>query len=240
METQQSLIVDVPEGAIRVLDHGFVSLVDVMGDDNSIVQAARVSYGKGTKTKTEDSKLIDYLYKNRHTTPFEMVEFKFVCRMPIFVARQWVRHRTASINEYSGRYSEMPEDMYLPPLQRIQGQDSTNKQASDGIKIEDASLAQQIMADSFKSSWESYQHLLSMGVSRELARVVLPLSSYTEWYWKINMHNLFNFLRLRMDSHAQGEMQLYANAMAKLVEPVVPAAWAAFQKWQFPAIDTSA
>ena len=234
---QKNYLSELPHNSIPILDRGFVGLVDSMGDDRSIVQAARVSYGEGTKTVREDEKLIDYLYKHRHTTPFEMVELKFIARMPIFVARQWVRHRTASLNEYSGRYSEMPSDMYLPPLERIQTQDGKNKQASSGEQVNSGAAAQAIMQAAFKESYRKYESLVELGVARELARIVLPVANYTEWYWKCNLHNLFNFLRLRMDSHAQYEIRMYANAMYELIKPIVPLACTAFERYQFQCVN---
>ena len=223
---------------INILDHGFVRLVDVMGSDAAIVQAARVSYGDGTKTLREDQGLINHLYRNRHTSPFEMVEFKFHCKMPIFIARQWIRHRTASVNEYSGRYSVMSDAFYLPPLDRIQGQDTKNKQGSDGEQIQDPLAAQLLMKSVFDICHNAYTTLLDMGVSKELARIVLPVSNYTEWYWKIDLHNLLHFLRLRLDSHAQPEIQAYGKAMYELIKPHVPMTIAAFEKYQLKSVES--
>lgn len=234
MTDQQQL----PEGTIPLLDYGFVRLVDSMGDDAAIVQAARVSYGKGTKTVNEDQGLINHLFRNRHTSPFEMVTLKFHAKMPIFVARQWVRHRTASLNEYSGRYSEMVDQFYLPELDRIQGQDTANKQGSDGEQIATAKDAQDIMQKAYDDCYAAYQNLLERGVSKELARLVLPVGNYTEWYWQINLHNLMHFLRLRLDSHAQPEIQVYAQAMYDLIQPIVPMTLAAYERYQVVSIDT--
>ncbi len=205
----------------KVLDKGFVRLVDSMGDDSSVVQAARVSYQKGTKTKKEDAKLISYLMKNRHTTPFEMVEFKFHAKMPIFVARQWVRHRTANINEVSARYSVLPADFYIP--EALREQDMKNKQGSLVVhnSNKDNKNIERILQHSIKA-YMLYEKLLKDGVGREMARIVLPLNIYTEWYWKIDLHNLLNFLRLRLDKHAQYEIRVYAEAMLKIIEDIVP------------------
>lgn len=215
-----------------VLDKGFVGLVDYMGGDAAIVQAARVSYGKGTKSVSDDSGLIRYLMRHRHTTPFEMVELKFVASMPIYVARQWVRHRTANINEYSARYSEMPEKFDIPELERINPQSTTNKQGREGA------LPDGVTSD-FRSSVESvskmayaeYQKGLQAGIARETARIVLPLNTYTEWYWKIDLHNLFHFLSLRLDKHAQLEIRQYAEVMAQITKMVVPIAYKAFEDY---------
>lgn len=213
----------------KVLDHGFVRLVDWMGNDASIVQAARVSFGGGTKTPEEDRKLIDYLVRNRHTSPLEMVEFKFHCKMPIFVARQWIRHRTASVNEISGRYSEMKDEMFVPESRTVREQSKVNKQGR-GEEL-DPAIVRGFVEDietHNSASYDQYQENLGAGVSRELSRIVLPLSTYTEWYWKIDLHNLLHFLKLRMDSHAQYEIRVYADVMAKMVEAVVPNA---FRSW---------
>lgn len=212
------------------LDHGLVRLVDCMPRlsedgtaDSAIVQAARVSYGAGTKTVSDDTNLIRYLMRHRHTTPFEMVEFKFHCKMPIFIARQWIRHRTASVNEYSARYSEVPDLYYRPDEKNIKGQSKTNKQASDGDLDNDIKLYCQDAIDSVsKSSYDEYQELLARGVSREIARTVLPVNFYTEWYWKIDLKNLLDFLALRCDSHAQYEIRVFADAMLEIIRPIVP------------------
>jgi len=275
----------------KILDHGFVALVDVMGVDASIVQSARVSYGKGTKTVRSDKALISYLMRHAHTTPFEMVEFKFLMRIPLFIARQVIRHRTASVNEYSARYSEVPDRFFVPSLGAISAQDTVNRQgrsdllrelaaeladpvltAPDGSTITRAEIevpANQIrfaqklgfedalpseayvmlaerLLDKFperKAKHEAiqaefrennrrcyalYREQLAGGVAREIARCVLPLTMYTEWYWKIDLHNLFHFLRLRMDAHAQYEVRALAEAMATFVKPHVPFAWEGF------------
>jgi thymidylate synthase (FAD) len=225
---------------IKVLDKGFVRLVDVMGDDAAIVQAARVSYGNGTKSTREDAELINYLVRNAHTSPLEMVEFKFHCKMPIFIARQWIRHRTANVNEYSARYSEMKDERYLPELENIKGQSSTNKQGSDGnLEGFTQNGAKSLIEWSGKESFDVYTSLLENGVSREMARVVLPLNTYTEWYWKIDLHNLLHFLRLRLDSHAQWEIRQYAEAIAHFVKEKCPLAWAAFETYKLNSLTFS-
>ena len=218
---------------IDCLDKGFVRLIDVMGDDASIVQAARVSYGSGTKKVHEDRGLIRYLLRHAHTTPFEMVEFKFHVKLPIFVARQWIRHRTANVNEYSGRYSEMKDEFYTPAVQDIRPQSVSNKQGRSDETLPDG-MAEQA-AQAFKKgqddAYAQYQEFLEQGIAREIARINLPVSNYTEWYWKIDLHNLFHFLRLRIDAHAQYEIRVFAEAIAELVKPFVPHAWEAFEDY---------
>jgi thymidylate synthase (FAD) len=220
---------------IDVLDHGFVSLVDSMGDDAAIVQAARVSYGEGTTNKRRDKALIRYLMRMRHTSPFEMVEFKFHCKMPIFCARQWVRHRTASLNEYSGRYSEMPEECYVPELDRIQTQDTVNHQSSSGKEVEHAYKIKSVIAHEQKESFRNYRKHIELGAAREIARIDLPLATYTQWYWKMDLHNLFHFLGLRMHPHAQWEMRQYAKAIFELIKPIVPISCEAFEDYRINA-----
>ena len=220
-----------------ILDHGFVRLVDYMGGDQSIVQAARVSYGKGTKKVSEDRGLIRYLMRHRHTTPFEMVEFKFHIKLPIFVARQWIRHRTANVNEYSGRYSVMKEEFYIPPKEEIRFQSTVNKQGRDENEVPDE-LKEKFVAFLQKANelgYQQYTDLVEAGLARELARIGLPLSLYTEWYWKIDLHNLFHFLALRMDPHAQKEIRDYAVVMGDIVRTVCPMAWEAFMDYRFNA-----
>ncbi|MFM8840527.1 MAG: FAD-dependent thymidylate synthase [bacterium] len=218
---------------IDCLDKGFVRLIDVMGDDASIVQAARVSYGSGTKKVHEDRGLIRYLLRHAHTTPFEMVEFKFHVKLPIFVARQWIRHRTANVNEYSGRYSEMKDEFYTPAIQDIRPQSISNKQGRSDETLPEG-MAEQA-ATAFKQgqddAYAQYQEFLELGIAREIARINLPVSNYTEWYWKIDLHNLFHFLRLRIDAHAQYEIRVFAEAIAELVKPFVPHAWEAFEDY---------
>jgi thymidylate synthase (FAD) len=218
---------------IDCLDKGFVRLIDVMGDDAAIVQAARVSYGSGTKKVLEDRGLIRYLLRHAHTTPFEMVEFKFHVKLPIFVARQWIRHRTANVNEYSGRYSEMKDEFYTPNPNDIRPQSVLNKQGRSEETLPDGMADQ--AANAFKSgqddAYAQYQEFLEQGIAREIARINLPVSNYTEWYWKIDLHNLFHFLRLRIDAHAQYEIRVFAEAIAELVKPFVPHAWQAFEDY---------
>lgn len=217
----------------RCLDKGFVRLIDYMGNDDSIVQAARVSYGSGTKRVHEDRGLIRYLMRHQHTTPFEMVEFKFHVKLPIFVARQWIRHRTANVNEYSGRYSEMKDEFYTPEEQFLRKQSLTNKQgrSEEGFEHDEAQSIISSFADLADNSYKQYEELLEKGVAREIARIVLPVSNYTEWYWKIDLHNLFHFLRLRLDAHAQYEIRVYAEAMAEIAKKIVPVAYEAFEDY---------
>ncbi|GAA5335438.1 MULTISPECIES: FAD-dependent thymidylate synthase [Thermus] len=212
--------------AIPVLDKGFVRLVDVMGDDAAIVQAARVSYGEGTKTVREDAALIDYLMRHRHTSPFEMVEFKFHVKAPLFVARQWFRHRTASVNEVSGRYSVLKDEFYEPRAFRRQAK--RNKQGSEGELADEEALS--LLLESEREAYRAYEKLLEKGVAREMARMVLPLNLYTEFYWKQDLHNLFHFLKLRLAPEAQWEIREYAKAIAEIVKARVPLAWASFEE----------
>ena len=222
----------IPEDAIKCLDKGFVRLVDSMGGDDAIVQAARVSYGKGTSKVSQDRGLIRYLMRHRHTTPFEMVEFKFHCKMPIFVARQWVRHRTANINEYSLRYSEARDEFYYPDPKHIQLQSALNKQGRAGKipkKLTDKVI--QYFKEISDRSFEMYQELNEAGLARELIRAILPVNLYTEWYWKNDLHNLLHFISLRSDSHAQYEIRVFSDAMAESVQKVAPFAWEAYQDY---------
>lgn len=225
----------------KVLNHGFVRLVDYMGGDESIVQAARVSYGKGTKTVSEDRTLIRYLMRHQHTTPFEMMEFKFHIKLPIFVARQWIRHRTANVNEYSGRYSIMPEEFYVPDEEVIKFQSNSNKQGRDSEEVppEIRRRVLEILLDEQKAAFQGYQEMLNYNIARELARINLPLSLYTQWYWKIDLHNLFHFLKLRMDKHAQYEIRVYAEKMAEIVKAVVPMAYEAFEDYVLNSVTFS-
>lgn len=231
--TQQSDIIGNSK-YIPLLNAGFVGLVDHMGDDSSIVQAARVSYGKGTKKVSEDRGLIRYLVRHLHTTPLEMVEFKFHAKIPLFVARQWIRHRTASVNEYSGRYSEMSEDMFTPSLETIKPQSSSNKQGRDGDfdEYDKAQIKYRIDENNARDQ-EEYHFLLKTALAKEIARGVLSVNNYTEWYWKIDLHNLFHFLKLRMDKHAQYEVRVFAEAMYELIKPIVPIACEAFEDYIF-------
>lgn len=224
---------DILGKEFKVLDKGFVRLIDVMGDDSAIVQAARVSYGEGTKTVREDRGLIRYLMRHRHTSPFEMVEFKFHVKLPIFVARQWIRHRTANVNEYSGRYSVIRDEFYVPDVQEIRTQSQINKQGrSDEIITEE--IAKEIakkIENTQSYLYSEYQDFLNNNVARELSRINLPLSTYTEWYWKIDLHNLFHFLKLRLDRTAQFEIRKYAEVMANLVKLFVPLSYEAFEDY---------
>ena len=223
---------DLPKDAIKCLDKGFVRLVDSMGGDDAIVQSARVSYGKGTSKVSQDRGLIRYLMRHRHTTPFEMVEFKFHCKMPIFVARQWVRHRTANINEYSLRYSEARDEFYFPDPDHIEFQSTLNKQGRLGEVGEDLKKkVQAYFKEISDRSFEIYCELNEAGVARELARAILPVNLYTEWYWKNDLHNLLHFIGLRSDGHAQYEIRVFSDAMATYVKQVAPFAWEAYQDY---------
>lgn len=214
----------------------FVKLVDSMGTDSSIVQAARVSYGPGTKTPSDDRALVRYLMRHWHTTPFEMVEFKFHIKCPIYIARQWLRHRTASVNEISARYSILPDEVFLPG--EFRQQDDRNKQGSGDV-VEGSSNLLLKQKASCDLAFHVYDELLEKGVARELARAHLPLNTYTEFYWKINLHNLLHFLRLRMDDHAQKEIQDLAKAMYELVKPVVPFTCEAFEDFRLGSVTLS-
>ncbi len=213
-----------------VLDHGFVSLVDYMGTDESIERAARVSYGYGTRKASMTRGLIRYLRRHKHTTPSEMVELKFHCCMPMFIARQWIRHRTANVNEYSGRYSLMPMLFYTPGQEQLQTQSKQNNQGRSGATVTEAQY------DSAKAAWQegrqhsvkTYEWLTGQEVARELARIDLPLSTYTQWYWKVDLHNLLHFLTLRIDSHAQWEIQEYGRVMAGMLKRVAPLSYEAW------------
>jgi len=223
---------DLPKDAIKCLDKGFVRLVDSMGGDDAIVQSARVSYGKGTSKVSQDRGLIRYLMRHRHTTPFEMVEFKFHCKMPIFVARQWVRHRTANINEYSLRYSEARDEFYFPDPDHIEFQSTLNKQGRIGEVDEDLKKkVQAYFKEISDRSFEIYCELNEAGVARELARAILPVNLYTEWYWKNDLHNLLHFIGLRSDGHAQYEIRVFSDAMTTYVKQVAPFAWEAYQDY---------
>ena len=208
-----------------VLDHGFVALVDYMGGDAAIEQATRVAYGHGTHKVSETRGLIRYLHRHRHTSPLEMCELKFHCSMPIFVARQWIRHRTANVNEMSGRYSHMPMLFYTPPANQLRFQSKTNKQGREDDTIENGQLKEMAFRgweNQRKVGVEQYEWLLGHDFARELARIDLPLSMYTQWYWKIDLHNLLHFLTLRVDAHAQWEIQQYGQIMAGMLKRVAP------------------
>ncbi len=214
-----------------VLDHGFVRLVDYLGSDQRIVQSARVSYGEGTKTYRQDKGLINYLLRNDHTSPFEQVVFTFHVKMPIFVARQWTRHRTARMNEISGRYSVMKDEVYIPSPDSIALQSEDNKQgrAADPVSKEMADEVISIMHEDSERAFGNYHKLLDMGIAREISRIDLPLSLYTEFYWEIDLHNLFHFLKLRLDNHAQYEIREYGKVMLEIVRKVCPIATEAFE-----------
>jgi thymidylate synthase (FAD) len=214
----------------KVLDKGFVRLVDYLGNDGRIVQAARVSYGKGTKTYREDKGLINYLLRNDHTSPFEQVVFTFHVKLPIFVARQWIRHRTARLNEISGRYSVMKSEFYLPSTTDIAFQSGNNKQGRAAAAVP-AKLQKKVLSILEKYQQElygAYEDLLENNIARELARINLPLSLYTEWYWQIDLHNLFRFIKLRLDAHAQMEIRAYAEVLYAVGKKVCPVAFEAF------------
>jgi thymidylate synthase (FAD) len=253
----QSKLVDVMGGAarheIKVHEHGFVALIDAMPRlvpedqtaDAAIVQAARVSYGQGTKKVSEDRGLIRYLLRHRHTTPFEMIEFKFHMAMPIFIARQWIRHRTANVNEYSGRYSIMPDTFYRPTHDAVRKQSTSNRQGGEetfsagrDLNADDESTPEAFLSylDRAEELYADYLKLTEAGVSRELARIGLPLSLYTQWYWKCDLHNILRFLSLRMDKHAQLEIRDFATAMHDLIAPIVPVTMEAWRDYELGAM----
>ena len=215
----------------QVLNHGFVRLVDYMGGDSRIVQSARVSYGDGTKTVREDAGLIDYLLRHQHTSPFEQVILTFHVKMPIFVARQWIRHRTARVNEISGRYSIMRDEFYLPADMDVAKQSTDNKQgrSTEPVTHQYAAEVQKKLEEGQKQAYSDYSELVETGLARELARVNLPLSLYTEMYWQIDLHNLFHFLRLRLDGHAQKEIRDYAEVILEITRAVAPLATSSFE-----------
>ena len=226
---------------IKVLDKGFVRLIDYLGGDARIVQSARVSYGAGSKTVREDRGLINYLMRNDHTSPFEQVTLTFHTKMPIFVARQWVRHRTARLNEISGRYSVMADEFYIPDATEIRTQSSVNKQGRSEDSV-DSTLAQKwlaTLAEDQRTIYDHYQEMVEGGLARELARINLPLSLYTEWYWQTDLHNLFHFIHLRADSHAQYEIRVFAQALAKCAKAVAPLAYEAFEEHKMNAVKFS-
>jgi len=230
---------------VPVLDHGFVGLVDHMGSDNAIVQAARVSYGDGTKQVQDDRNLIRYLMRHEHTTPFEMCEVKFHIKLPIFVMRQLVRHRTASMNEYSARYSVLTDEFYIPEFEQIQKQSTTNKQGREESEwgFDEKRSVQHAFQRSFHNAYKEYASLLGKednGLARELARSVLPVGGYTELYWKANLKNFLHMARLRMDPHAQWEIREFAGAMYNLVKPLFPEACSAFEDYAVNSVKLSA
>ena len=237
---------------IPLLDHGFIRVIDYMGDDNAVVQAARVSYGRGTKKVSEDRGLINYLMRHWHTTPFEMAEIKIHVKLPIFVARQWIRHRTASINEYSARYSVLDREFYLPDEGQLKAQSSSNRQGrGDGLAPEEARQVLDLLRHDGERTYENYVWMLNEdesggpvdpardGLARELARINLTLGTYTQWYWKTNLHNLMNFLRLRADAHAQYEIRVYAEALVDVMKRWVPLSHEAFLEHRLGAVTLS-
>jgi thymidylate synthase (FAD) len=236
--------------AYPVLDHGFVRVLDYMGDDAAIVQAARVSYGRGTKRVQEDTGLIRYLMRHRHTTPFEMCEIKFHVKLPIFVARQWIRHRTASVNEYSARYSILDKEFYIPAAEHLAAQSASNRQGrGDVLDGEEAAEILDLLRSDAERTYAHYASMLNegegadpnrRGLARELARMNLTLNTYTQWYWKTNLHNLFHFLSLRADAHAQYEIRVYTDEMLRMTEAWVPIAAAAFRDYRLGAVTLSA
>jgi thymidylate synthase (FAD) len=239
--------------AIPVLDHGFVRVVDYMGDDAAIVQAARVSYGRGTRAANEDRGLIRYLMRHRHSTPFEMCEIKYHVKLPIFVARQWIRHRTANVNEYSARYSILDREFYIPRPEHLAAQSGSNRQGRGAVL--DGAEAARVLDLLRSDAAQTYGHYAEMlneaadgapldpsrqGLARELARMNLTLNTYTQWYWKADLQNLLHFLALRADSHAQYEIRAYAEAMLRTVAAWVPMAFEAFRDYRMGAVTLSA
>ncbi|MBC7145021.1 MAG: FAD-dependent thymidylate synthase [Thioclava marina] len=233
--------------AHEVLDHGLVRVIDYMGDDAAICQAARVSYGRGTKAVSNDTGLIRYLMRHWHSTPFEMCEVKFHVKLPVFVARQWIRHRTANVNEYSARYSILDREFYIPAPDQLAAQSTVNNQGR-GAVLEGAEAARvlDILREDAMRAYDHYEDMLTpdedagkQGLARELARMNLPANVYTQWYWKIDLHNLFHFLRLRADHHAQYEIRVYAEVMCDIVKDWVPAAYSAFEDYRLGGVNLS-
>jgi thymidylate synthase (FAD) len=244
---------DILYEALPVLDHGFVRVIDYMGDDGASVQAARVSYGRGTRRVSEDRGLINYLMRRRHTTPFEMCEIKYHVKLPIFVARQWIRHRTANVNEYSARYSILDNEFYIPTPEHLAAQSAANRQGrGEIIEGEAARRVLDLLRDDAERAYAGYANLLNEdetgtprdpswpGLARELARMNLSLNFYTQWYWKTDLHNLLHFLSLRADPHAQYEIRAYAEAMLDTVKRWVPLTHAAFLEYRLNAVTISA
>lgn len=213
----------------KVLDKGFVRLVDYLGDDSRIVSSARVSYGNGTKSYREDKGLINYLLRNEHTSPFEQVSFTFHIKMPIFVARQWIRHRTAKVNEISGRYSILKDEYYVPDLDKLNIQSIDNKQGRSKDLVQNPEAVRALIIKQQEESTKRYKELLDTGLAREIARINLPLSIYTEWYWTMDLHNLLHFLKLRLDNHAQYEIRVYAQTILDIVSKICPITVDAFE-----------
>jgi thymidylate synthase (FAD) len=238
---------------LPVLDHGFVRVIDYMGDDAAVVQAARVSYGKGTKRVNEDRGLIQYLMRHRHTTPFEMCEIKYHVKLPIFVARQWIRHRTANVNEYSARYSILDNEFYLPAAEHLAVQSTSNRQGrGSSLPPDEAARVLDLLREDSMRSYRDYAYMLNedesgkavdesrSGLARELARMNLSLNFYTQWYWKTDLHNLLGFLSLRADAHAQYEIRVYADAMIDTLERWVPLVAEAFRQYRIGGAQLSA
>jgi thymidylate synthase (FAD) len=228
-----------------VLDHGFIRVIDYMGDDSAIVQAARVSYGAGTKHVQNDEGLIRYLMRHWHSTPFEMCELKLHVKLPVFVARQWIRHRTANVNEYSARYSILDREFYIPAPDQLAAQSTVNNQGrGEVLQGEEAARVLDLLKSDANRAYDHYEAMLSQdgqqGLARELARMNLPANIYTQWYWKVDLHNLFHFLRLRADPHAQYEIRVYAEAIAACVKDWVPLAYAAFEDYRMGGVTLSA
>ena len=231
--------------AISVLDHGFVRVIDYMGDDAAICQAARVSYGKGTKSVQNDEGLIRYLMRHWHSTPFEMCEVKLHVKLPVFVARQWIRHRTANVNEYSARYSILDREFYIPQESALAAQSQTNNQGRGAaLEGDEAMRVLDILKTDSQRAYDHYEKMIDTngqnGLARELARINLPANVYTQWYWKVDLHNLFHFLRLRADPHAQYEIRVYAEAICTIVKDWVPAAFGAFEDYRLGGATLSA
>ena len=237
---------------ISVLDHGFIRVIDYMGDDAAIVQAARVSYGRGTKQAQNDAGLINYLMRHRHTTPFEMCEIKYHIKLPIFIARQWIRHRTANVNEYSARYSILDKEYYIPAPDQLAAQSEVNKQGRDRVlQGDEAAHVLDLLKNDAETCYQHYAEMLNEdeagnvvdegrhGLARELARMNLTLNTYTQWYWKIDLHNLMHFLSLRADSHAQYEIRVYAEAMLETLKRWVPLTHDAFIQYRMGGIHLS-
>jgi thymidylate synthase (FAD) len=235
-----------------VLDHGFVRVIDYMGDDAAVVQAARVSYGRGTRRVSEDTGLIRYLMRHRHTTPFEMCEIKFHVKLPIFVARQWIRHRTANVNEYSARYSVLDREFYIPEAGHLAAQSLANRQGrGEVLSSREAADVLQMLREDASRCFDHYEHMLNenpdgtlresgrRSLARELARMNLTLNTYTQWYWKIDLHNLLHFLDLRANQHAQYEIRAYAERLLEIVAAWVPTVYRAFQEYRLEAVTFS-
>ena len=238
--------------AVPVLDHGFIRVIDYMGDDAAIVQAARVSYGKGTKLAQNDAGLINYLMRHRHTTPFEMCEIKYHVKLPIFIARQWIRHRTANVNEYSARYSILDKEYYIPAPDQLAAQSQVNKQGRDQV-LEGAEAARvfDLLKADAETCYRNYADMLNedeagnivdesrQGLARELARMNLTLNTYTQWYWKVDLHNLMHFLSLRADTHAQYEIRVYAEVMLDMLKRWLPLTYDAFVQYRMGGVHLS-